>query len=48
LKKSLVDKGRRIEDFTLFDREHKPYAVARFELDNYSRLLSFHLQPLTE
>lgn len=46
LKSKESQKDRRYENFTVFDREHKAYATARFELDNYQRLLSFHMEPV--
>lgn len=46
LKSAETKQDHRVEEFTLFDSQHKAYATARFELDHYQRLLSFHLEPL--
>lgn len=46
LKSSETKQDHRYEEFTLFDSQHKAFATAKFELDNYQRLLSFHLEPL--
>lgn len=46
LKSSELVKDVRHEVFTVFDANHKAYAVADFELDNYQRLLKFHFKPL--
>lgn len=46
LKSTGMKQDHRVEEFTLFDTHHKAFATAQFELDNYQRLLSFHLQPL--
>jgi hypothetical protein len=48
LKSSETKEDRRFEAFTIFDKKHEAYATAKFELDNYQRLLSFHLEPLAE
>jgi hypothetical protein len=48
LKSSEVKQDRRYEAFTIFDRKHTAYATAKFELDNYQRLLSFHLEPIAD
>lgn len=46
LKSAEVQKGNRVEAFTVFDTQHKAFATAKFELDNYQRLLSFRFEPL--
>lgn len=46
LKSSELVKDRRMESFTVFDSGHKAYAVAKFELDSFGRLLAFHFEPL--
>jgi hypothetical protein len=46
LKSSETIKDRRYESFAIYDTDHKAYAIARFELDNYQRLLAFHWKPL--
>jgi len=46
LKSSEVIQKIRVEFFTVFDSNHKPYATAKFELDSFQRLLAFHFEPL--
>lgn len=46
LKSSELINGRRFESYTVFDSSSQPYAVARFEMDAYQRLLAFHFDPL--
>jgi hypothetical protein len=41
-----IDNEHKVESFTVYDASHKPFATAKFELDNYQRLLALHFEPL--
>lgn len=43
---AVITKDRRIEYFTVYDASHKAYAKAKFELDNFQRLLSLTFERL--
>ena len=47
LKSVETSDDKKIESYTIFDKDDRPTAEARFELDRHKRLLSLKVQPLT-